>query len=121
MAALLLDIGRFYLWIGAAVAAVFVSWGMDRVEANARDAFAFRPLVVPGVILIWPLVLLRWRVLERGETASRRYRPPRRAQDILALVLAIAIPIIVTTALVMRQDGPHERPAVLIEAPEANR
>lgn len=120
MATAVLGVVQGYLWIGIAVAVVFVIWGVGRVEPNARGAWAFRPLIVPGVVLIWPLVLWRWRQVEQGVDAQARHRPPRRAQDRVAVMLAVAIPLILVAGLLVRQNGPLERPAVLLEAAEAS-
>ena len=49
---------------GLAVAAIFLLWGIDRIDPIAPGAYAFRPLLVPGVVLLWPIVLLRWAWLE---------------------------------------------------------
>ena len=51
--------------VGAAVCALFLFMGIDRVDPAARDAYAFRPLLIPGVVVIWPLVLWRWWKLEQ--------------------------------------------------------
>jgi len=53
---------ELYLWAGAAVAAAFLLWGVDRFDASARGAYLFRLLVLPGVVGLWPLVLWRWAV-----------------------------------------------------------
>ena len=118
MAAVILLIGKGYLLIGLAVAAVFLSVGMQRIDGNADGAWVFRPLLVPGVLLIWPLVLWRWRVLSRGEDLMARHRLPRGTQNGAALVMAVLVPVIVLGALLVRQDGPFERRAVLLEAPQ---
>ena len=55
-----------YAAVGALVAAIFLLWGIDRVEVGARGSYAFRVLLVPGVIGLWPLVLWRWRALGRA-------------------------------------------------------
>ncbi|WP_299483979.1 hypothetical protein [uncultured Roseibium sp.] len=69
-AALLLELGRWYLMAGGVVAAAFLVFGIDRVEPSARGSYAFRPLLIPGICLIWPLVLYRWFTLEKhGEDA----------------------------------------------------
>lgn len=66
----LLDLGRYYLMAGGVVAALFLVIGVDRVEPSARGSYAFRPLLIPGICLIWPLVLYRWFRLEKdGESA----------------------------------------------------
>jgi hypothetical protein len=51
---------------GAAVAAAFLlGGGIERVEPAARGAYAVRPLLLPGIVLLWPLVLWRWVALIR--------------------------------------------------------
>lgn len=61
-----------YAMLGVVVALVFLAVGIERVDPAARGAYAFRPLLLPGLILLWPLVLWRWRRLER------HLRPPGR-------------------------------------------
>ena len=56
---------EIYGWIGAFVAALFLLIGIDRIDPSARGSYAFRPLLIPGMILVWPLVLYRWVHLER--------------------------------------------------------
>lgn len=69
-ASFLIEIGRYYLIAGAVVAAAFLVVGIDRVEPSARSSYVFRPLLIPGICLIWPLVLYRWIRLEKhGEDA----------------------------------------------------
>jgi len=70
-AALLIEIGRWYLIAGGVVAALFLVIGIDRVEPSARGSFAFRPLLIPGICLVWPLVLYRWYVLAKFGEARR--------------------------------------------------
>lgn len=65
MAELIVQGATLYLLLGMAVAAAFLLFGIDRVDAQARGAYAFRPLIAPGVVLLWPLVLQRWIALER--------------------------------------------------------
>lgn len=58
-----------YAGFGVLVAAIFLLFGIDRVEPSARGSYAFRVLLIPGVIGIWPLILWRWRALERAGAA----------------------------------------------------
>ena len=51
--------------IGALVCVAFLFVGIDRVDPASHDAYAFRPLLIPGIIVIWPLVLWRWWQLEK--------------------------------------------------------
>mgnify|MGYP000633240578 CR=1 FL=1 len=59
------------LWAtpGLIVAVAFLAIGIDRIDHAAVGAYAFRPLLIPGIILLWPLVVWRWAVLarKRGE------------------------------------------------------
>ncbi len=52
--------------LGVVVGLVFLLRGIDRVDPAARGAYAVRPLLLPGLALLWPLVLWRWRVLSRA-------------------------------------------------------
>ncbi|MEJ8476085.1 hypothetical protein [Roseibium algae] len=65
MAEHLVGIARLYLLVGGISAAAFLLIGLDRIAPSARGAYFFRPLLVPGLCLLWPLVLVRWILLER--------------------------------------------------------
>lgn len=65
MAELIVWAVKMYLWIGLGVAGLFLLFGIARVDASARGAYAFRPLLVPGLALLWPLVLRRWLAAAR--------------------------------------------------------
>lgn len=67
VAAAILDALRAYVVVGAVVAAAFLMFGIHRYDLSARGAYLFRPLIAPGVILLWPLVALRWRSLEAAK------------------------------------------------------
>ncbi len=56
--------------VGMVVAVAFLLFGIDRIDDSASGVYAFRPLLIPGVVLIWPLVLLRWCVIERRRSAT---------------------------------------------------
>lgn len=69
-ARILIHIVQIYGWIGLGVAGVFLLWGIERVAPSARRAYAFRPLLIPGCIVLWPLVLARWIAIERRGAPS---------------------------------------------------
>jgi hypothetical protein len=50
-----------YVCCGSAVGVAFLAFGLDRIDPAARGAYTIRPLLVPGLILLWPLVLVKWR------------------------------------------------------------
>ena len=118
-AAFILDLAEIWAWAGAAVAVVFLGFGVDRIDENARGAYVFRPLLIPGVILIWPVVLWRWALLELGrDDWAKRHRPPRRAHRFAALLFALAIPAVIATGIMARQTWPATFEPVRLEAPE---
>lgn len=58
-----------YGGLGGLVAAAFVLVGVDRIDAAAHGAWLARILWLPGLVLLWPVVLVRWIVLERRRGA----------------------------------------------------
>jgi|WetSurMetagenome_2_1015567.scaffolds.fasta_scaffold80211_2 hypothetical protein len=57
-----------YAAIGVLTGVPFVIFGVGRIDRAADSApWAFRVLVLPGVIAMWPLMMRRW-------WASRRAR-----------------------------------------------
>lgn len=62
-AGLVVSLASAYAAIGLAVAAAFLTFGIGRVAPNARHSYAFRVLLIPGTVLLWPLVAWRWSVL----------------------------------------------------------
>ena len=65
MAETIVQLATLYGLAGLAVALVFLVWGIDRIDPSAHDAHAFRPLLIPGIVLLWPIVVVRWTMLER--------------------------------------------------------
>lgn len=50
-----------YLACGLLFAGPFVAVGVNRIDAAARHApLGFRLIIVPGVVLCWPLLAIRW-------------------------------------------------------------
>lgn len=64
-AVLIVNLVKIYASIGAIVAAVFLVFGIDRIDPAAHGAYAFRPLLIPGIVILWPFALWRWLALER--------------------------------------------------------
>ncbi|WP_299621489.1 hypothetical protein [uncultured Tateyamaria sp.] len=95
--------------IGALTAAVFLTIGMDRIDEDAQGAYIFRPLLIPGVLLIWPLVLWRWWQIESEARGwAERYRPVRAGHGAAVIVMSIAIVTIVALGLSVRQEWPAD-------------
>ena len=65
-----------YLAIGAIFAPVFAFWGARRIDPAATTAtLGFRILIMPGAVLLWPLLLYRWL---RGGTEPPEERNAHR-------------------------------------------
>jgi len=61
VAEVILVIALVYLLCGLAVGLPFVLRGVDRVDEAARGApLGFRLLILPGTIVLWPLMVTKW-------------------------------------------------------------
>jgi hypothetical protein len=106
-AATLVLIVQIWGIIGAGVAFVFLAFGIDHVDEDARGAYVFRPLLVPGILIIWPLVLWRWWQIETQSAGwMQRYRPVRRSYGFAVIAMTAAILLLVVLGLNARQDWP---------------
>jgi hypothetical protein len=65
IAGILVAVAYGYGLAGLLVGVAFLLSGLDRVEPGAHGAHGFRPLMLPGLALLWPWVLWRWAVLAR--------------------------------------------------------
>ncbi len=121
-AELLFAITQYWLIIGGVVAALFLVVGIDRIDEDARGAYVFRPLLIPGILLIWPIVLWRWWSLESGSyDPESRYKPVRAAHKVIALGMFIAVVGITSIGLSVRQQWPADYvPQKLSEPVEAS-
>ena len=60
-----------YLAIGAVLAPAIVFWGVRRIDPAAREGTrGFRLLIIPGIAVLWPLLLIR--VLRGGPPPEER-------------------------------------------------
>ena len=60
MAAAIIQAVTIYLAVGFVVGIAFLFLAIGRFDPAARGAYAFRPLLLPGMMLLWPVVALRW-------------------------------------------------------------
>ena len=109
---------RIWCSIGAIIAAVFLTIGMDRIDEDAQGAYVFRPLLIPGVLVIWPLVLWRWYLYEtKRETLGKRYLPPRKAHFAVGMILPLGICLIILAGLNIRQPWPQDIAPIQLSQP----
>lgn len=66
LASLVVEVAMLYAAIGVGVGVAFLAFGIERTDQAAVGAHAFRPLLLPGLALFWPLVALRWWRAARG-------------------------------------------------------
>lgn len=120
VAAFLIGIVKLWLIVGGLVAVLFLTFGISRIDEDAEGAVGFRPLLIPGVLMIWPLVLWRWWVLTTGRDNWRlRHAPPRRAHGVVAVVMAVLLLLTLGTSLSLRQTWPADINPVQLSKPEA--
>ena len=67
-AAIIVDCVAAWLVIGIVVGVAFLFLGIDRIDSAARGSYAFRPLLLPGLAMLWPFVVVRWWLLTRGRS-----------------------------------------------------
>jgi hypothetical protein len=106
-----------YASVGTVVAVAFLAFGLARLDPGARGAYGFRPLLLPGLVLLWPLVLWRWLVLARGDEAAGLGRRYAGAHRVVWTLLAVLLPVLLVGALSLRPAGPSEGVAVRLAAP----
>ena len=125
----LLLAAKLYAAAGALVAVLFLLFGLERVTPEARGSWAFRPLLAPGLVLLWPLVLWRWRTHTRGGDGDDGARAAAANADGVQhaqrashfrtwLVLAALLPLIFWLALTVKQNPATLPPPQQLAAPE---
>jgi hypothetical protein len=84
VASVLVAIATWYSIAGLAFAVPFLWRGVGRIDPAARNGtWGFRVLIVPGVVIFWPLLAARWASGSvhppREQTANRRAAKRRTA------------------------------------------
>ncbi len=102
-----------YLGIGALLLVPMHRVILPQLDASADGAsWGFRVVVSPGLVALWPVLLMKWRTLRHGgdphgspdlPLSSRRIRG---TQSLLIKLLAIALPLLVAVALYTRPLPP---------------
>jgi hypothetical protein len=66
----LLAFATYWAYAGAAVAAIFLTVGVGRIDPGSRGSYLFRLLLLPAALVFWPVILWRWALIARGRTGS---------------------------------------------------
>ncbi len=58
---ILLKIAVFYIALGLLFAIPFITKGVSTIDDGAKgSSIGFRIIIIPGVIVFWPLLLRKW-------------------------------------------------------------
>ena len=61
VAEMILSAAGAYLLAGVVFSLLFLVFGLRRVDALAADGSSgFKALILPGIVWLWPIVLLLW-------------------------------------------------------------
>jgi hypothetical protein len=65
---LFLSLAAIYLLIGLVAGALFVGFGIGRVDTAAQGtSIGFRLLILPGSITLWPFIVAKWLTSPSGD------------------------------------------------------
>ena len=98
-----------YLLVGAAVAGMVHARGLRVIDpATVGAGLAFRLLITPGLIALWPLMAAKQRRVASGVSPAGQPDCPlaprtlRRLHGLFIVLLAILLPLAVGLALAYR-------------------
>lgn len=114
LAFIILTAGHAYAAVGVMAAFVFVAFTLNSDPA-AKGAYAFRPLIIPGLVLLWPLVVARWA----GWWRRPLERPSGDAVHHLVAwaCIAVIVPALLVYAFVERRARPLEPATIQLSGP----
>ncbi len=115
---LILQVAGAYCLAGLCFAVVFVSVRSERFDPSAATgSWGFRLAIIPGVVVLWPVLLAKVSSVRRGGGAEGDAERPvsperlRRNHALAFFVLAVAVPLLFLVALVWRAPGWEDVPA----------
>jgi len=57
-----------YLALGLVFAIAFITRGIAKVDEGTRGAtFGFRIIILPGVVILWPILLRKWIKIRKAK------------------------------------------------------
>lgn len=75
MIELVLNAIRGYLFAGLLFSALFIVFGVQRVDPDATGLnLGFRLIIVPGLCIFWPLFAVRWFKGKKTPTEKNAHR-----------------------------------------------
>jgi Zn-dependent protease len=108
-----------YAAIGVIIAIAFLVFGIERAHPAAHGAWAFRPLLIPGLALLWPYVAFRWlRGAPQDPAAEGRQRRQRALHARIWIAIAALGPAILIAGMALRPSD-SLAPPIQIRAPRS--
>lgn len=105
-----------YAIVGLLLLVPFQRWALPVLDESSHGASrGFRVVISPGLVALWPVILRKWIAAHRGIDPHGSPDGPissrgiRRMQSLLMKLVAIAIPLLVTAAVLAR---PASAPAI---------
>lgn len=114
IAAILLIVAAVYLIAGLLFAIPFVVSGVNKIDEGAHgSSIGFRIIIIPGVIVFWPVLLKKWMRYGRQKEGAPKYSfaiKPLRKKHLLAWqILALLLPLLIIAAVAVRPSFPKEK------------
>lgn len=111
---ILLIVAAIYLIAGLLFAIPFVISGVNKMDEGAHgSSIGFRIIIIPGVIVFWPVLLKKWMRHGRQKDDAPKYSfaiKPLRKKHLLAWqTLALLLPLLIIAAVVVRPSFPKEK------------
>lgn len=114
---ILVGIAGAYVTVGLAVAVLFFTrWLKTFDPAAVGGSREFRVLVTPGIVLLWPLIVMKVFYPNSGGNPDGA-EALRRIHRLAFIVLAIAVTLVFTAALVWRAPAFTDLPQIESPAP----
>ncbi len=61
LAILIVSLLGAWFGVGALVALLFLTFGVNNIDASAKGASIwFRPMIFLGCVILWPAIVIRW-------------------------------------------------------------
>lgn len=115
----LVNAAAIYAGCGLIVTVLFLALWCKRFDPSATDgSWGFRVLIVPGLIALWPVILVKVLAVRRGGSAQGPAETPvrqetlRRNHGLAFMALAIIGPLLFAVALLWRAPRLEDAPPV---------
>ena len=114
---IILLIAACYLALGFLFAIAFIIKGVHAIDEGAHgSSIGFYIIIIPGVIVFWPVLLKKWiqikgsrKAAEQAPKYSFAIKPLRKKHFQVWQILALLLPFIIIAAIVVRPEFPEDK------------